>query len=164
MAIAIGDTLPHTTFFVSGPDGLEPRTTVEIFGGRTVALFAVPGAFTPTCDKNHLPGYLKNAAAIKAKGVDAIAVTGVNDGFVMRAWAKSAGAEGQIEFLSDGSAEFAKAIGLTLDGTAHGLGIRSQRYAMLVENGVVKSLAVEDSPGTADVSGADAMLASLSSR
>ncbi len=161
MAIAVGDKLPDTTFFINGPEGLEPRTSTEIFAGRKVVLFAVPGAFTPTCDKNHLPGYLKRAAAIKSKGIDAIAVTGVNDGFVMKAWANASGAEGQIEFLSDGNAEFATAVGLTMDGSARGLGIRSQRYAMLVENGVVKSLAVEDAPGKADVSGADAMLASL---
>ena len=161
MPIQVGEELPQATFFVAGQDGPEPRTTDEVFKGRKVVLFAVPGAFTPTCDKNHLPGYLKHASALKAKGVDAIAVTGVNDVFVMQAWAKSTGGEGVIEFLADGSGHFVKAIGLDLDLAARGLGVRSQRYAMLVDNGVVKSLAVEDSPGKADVSGAEAMLASL---
>ena len=161
MAIEIGQTLPNNTFFVAGPDGLEPRTTQEVFGGRRVVLCAVPGAFTPTCDKNHLPGYLRHAAEIKAKGVDAIAVTAVNDGFVMKAWAAASDAQGAIEFLSDGNADFARAVGLSFDGSARGLGLRSQRYSMLVENGVVKSLAVEDVPGKADISGAAAMLASL---
>ena len=161
MPIQVGDPLPHATFFVSTAQGPEPRTTEQIFKARKVVLFAVPGAFTPTCDQNHLPGYLAKADTIKALGVDAIAVTGVNDVFVMKAWAKASGGEGKIEFLADGSAEFAKAVGLDLDLTQRGLGIRSQRYSMLVDDGIVKSLAVEDSPGKADVSGAEAMLATL---
>ncbi len=161
MVIAVGEKLPVTTFFVSGPDGLEPRTTTDIFGGRKVVLFGVPGAFTPTCDKNHLPGYLRHSAAIKAKGVDAIAVTAVNDGFVMKAWANATGAEGQIEFLADGSGDFAKAVGLTLDASGHGLGLRSQRYVMLVDDGTVKHLVVEDLASKADMSSAEALLASL---
>jgi len=131
-----------------------------VFKGRKVVLFAVPGAFTPTCSKNHLPGFVKNASAIKAKGIDAIAVTAVNDPFVMAAWKKEAGSD-DIEFLADGSADFAKAIGLELDASAGGLGMRSKRYCMVVDDGVVKSLAVEDAPGKADVSGADALLKSL---
>ncbi len=161
MAIQIGDRLPHATFFVIGPDGLEPRTTEAVFNGRKVLLFGVPGAFTPTCDKNHLPGYIQNAGKIRAKGIDAIAVTGVNDAFVMRAWSHASGGEGVIEFLSDGNGDFAKAVDLTMDGTARGFGLRSKRYAMLVEDGVVKSLAVEDAPGRVDVSSADAVLATL---
>ena len=141
-------------------DGPKPKPSEEVFKGRKVVLFAVPGAFTPTCSKNHLPGFVKNAAAIKAKGIDAIAVTAVNDPFVMDAWKKAAGSD-DIEFLADGSADFAKAIGLELDASAGGLGMRSKRYCMVVDDGVVKSLAIEDAPGKADVSGADALLKSL---
>lgn len=161
MPIEVGHPLPQATFTVSGPDGPASRTTDDVFKGKKVVLFAVPGAFTPTCDQNHLPGYLANLDKIKAKGIDTVAVTGVNDVFVMKAWAKATGGEGRIEFLADGSGHFAKALGLDLDLSARGLGVRSKRYAMLVDNGIVKSLAVEDSPGKADVSGADAMLAAL---
>jgi peroxiredoxin len=121
-------------------------------------LFAVPGAFTPTCHINHLPGFLKNADAIKAKGVDTIAVTGVNDVFVMDAWKKATGAGGKIEFLADGNGDFAKAIDLALDASGVGLGLRSRRYAMLVEDGVVKKLSVESEPGKAEVSSAENLL------
>jgi peroxiredoxin len=124
-------------------------------------LFAVPGAFTPTCDRNHLPGFVQNADAIKAKGVDTIAVTGVNDVFVMNAWKKSSGAEGKVEFLADGGAAFAKAIGLTIDLTERGLGVRSQRYSMVVEDGVVKSFNLEEAPGKAEASGAENLLKGL---
>jgi len=120
----------------------------------------VPGAFTPTCSNNHLPGFVKNAAAIKAKGIDTIAVTGVNDVFVMNAWKKSTGAD-SIEFLADGSAAWAKAVGITADLTERGLGVRSGRYAMVVDDGVVKTLNVEEGPGKAEVSGADNLLKSL---
>lgn len=161
MTIAVGASLPASTFRVMTDDGPAPRTTDEVFKGRRVVLFAVPGAFTPTCHKNHLPGYLAKAAEIKGKGVDAIICTATNDAFVLSAWAKATGADGVIEMLSDGNGDFAKAIGLDLDGTGFGLGIRSKRYAMLVDNGVVKSLAVEDAPGKADLSGADAMMANL---
>ncbi len=160
MTIKVGDSLPSTTFRVMTADGPKPKTNEEVFKGRKVVLFAVPGAFTPTCSKNHLPGFVKNASAIKAKGIDAIAVTAVNDPFVMDAWKKEAGSD-DIEFLADGSADFAKAIGLELDASAGGLGMRSKRYCMVVDDGVVKSLAVEDAPGKADVSGADALLKSL---
>ena len=121
----------------------------------------LPTAFTPTCHKNHLPGFVKNLGAIKAKGVDTVAVTGVNDQFVMDAWKKSSGGEGKVEFLADGNGDFAKAIDLSLDASANGLGLRSKRYSMLVEDGVVKSLNVEEAPGKAEVSGAEAMLKSL---
>ena len=158
MTIKVGDRLPAATFTVMGPDGPKPKTTDEIFKGKKVVLFAVPGAFTPTCHNNHLPGFVKNAAGIKAKGVDTIAVTAVNDVFVMSAWQKAAAPDGSIEFLADGSGDFAKALGLTLDLAARGLGARSQRYAMLVDDGVVKKLNIEDSPGKAEMSGADALL------
>jgi peroxiredoxin len=159
--IKVGDKLPEAKFAVMTAEGPAEKSTADIFNGKKVVLFAVPGAFTPTCHKNHLPGFLKNADAIKAKGVDTIAVTGVNDVFVMNAWKKDTGADGKIEFLADGSANFAKAVGLDLDVSARGLGIRSKRYSMLVDNGVVKSLNNEETPRTADVSGADAMLKTL---
>jgi peroxiredoxin len=161
MTIKVGDTLPQATFRMMTPDGPVAKTTDELFKGRKVVLFAVPGAFTPTCHKNHLPGYLEKAAEIRGKGVDAIFVTGVNDVFVMDAWAKATGAAGVIEFLSDGNADFAKEIGLTMDGTGFGLGTRSRRYSMIVEDGVVKSLNVEDAPGKADLSGATALIEQL---
>ena len=161
MAIKVGDRLPNANFTVMSADGPKPQTTDDIFKGKKVVLFAIPGAFTPTCHRNHLPGFLNNADAIKAKGVQGIYVTGVNDVFVMDAWKKATGAEGKIEFLADGSADFAKALGLTLDMTARGLGVRSQRYAMLVDDGVVKVLNIEDGPGKADISGAENLLKSL---
>lgn len=158
MTIKVGDQLPQSTFRIMTEDGPQARTTEDIFKGRKVVLFAVPGAFTPTCHKNHLPGFLAHAAEIKARGVDAIAVTAVNDVFVMNAWSKDSGAAGIIEFLSDGNADFTRALGLSLDASGFGLGTRSQRYAMIVEDGEVKSLAVEDAPGKADLSGAEALL------
>lgn len=161
MAIKVGDRLPEAKFRVMGPDGPAWKTTDEMFKGKKVVLFAVPGAFTPTCNNNHLPGFLKNADAIKAKGVDAIAVTGVNDVFVMEAWKKSTGAAGKIEFLADGNGEFAKALDMTMDGTGGGLGHRSKRYAMLVEDGVVKKLNLEDAPGKAETSSAENLLKSM---
>ena len=161
MPIAVGDRLPAVTFKTMTATGPASIATDEIFAGKRVVLFAVPGAFTPTCSKSHLPGYVAEADAIKAKGVDTIAVTAVNDVFVMDAWSKSAGADGKVLFLADGSADFAKAIGLTLDLTAAGMGIRSQRWSMLVEDGVVKSLNVEDAPPKVDVSGAEHMLKQL---
>ena len=161
MTIKVGDRLPQATFKTMTADGAKPRTTDEVFKGRKVVLFAVPGAFTPTCHKNHLPGFRDNAAAIRAKGVDAIAVTAVNDVFVMDAWAKATEAGDKIEFLADGNADFAKAIGLDID-MAQGLGFsRSKRYAMIVEDGVVTTLNVEDTPGKADVSSADTLMKSL---
>lgn len=158
MTIAVGDTLPPANFRVMTADGPAVRSTDEIFKGKKVVLFAVPGAFTPTCHRNHLPGFLEHFDAIKAKGVDTIAVTGVNDVFVMNAWAKSTGGEGKIEFLSDGNGDFVKAIGLAMDGSGFGLGTRSQRYSMVVEDGVVTALNIEESPGKAETSGAEALL------
>jgi len=160
MAIKVGDKVPNATFTVMTSEGPKPKTTDELFSGKKVVLFAVPGAFTPTCHKNHLPGFVQNAKAIKAKGVDTIAVTGVNDVFVMDAWKKASGGD-DIEFLADGSANFAKAIGLSVDLTERGLGVRSQRYSMLVEDGVVKALNLEPAPGQVDLSGADNLLKSL---
>jgi peroxiredoxin len=160
MAIKVGDRVPSGSFMVMTADGPKPKTTDELFKGKKVVLFAVPGAFTPTCHRNHLPGFVKNAAAIKAKGVDTIAVTGVNDVFVMDAWKKASGGDA-IEFLADGSGNWAKAVGLTADLSERGLGLRSQRYAMLVQDGVVKALNVEDAPGKAEISGADNILKAL---
>ena len=161
MAIKVGDRLPNATFMTMTADGPKPQTTDEVFKGKKVVLFAVPGAFTPTCDKNHLPGFVTNADKIKGKGIDTIAVTGVNDVFVMNAWKKASGAEGKVEFLADGSANFAKALGLSIDLGERGLGTRSQRYSMVVDDGVVKALNVEDAPGKADISGAENLLKGL---
>jgi glutaredoxin/glutathione-dependent peroxiredoxin len=161
MAIKVGDHIPEAKFRVMTADGPGWKSTNDIFKGKKVVLFAVPGAFTPTCHKNHLPGFLQNADAIKSKGVDAIAVTSVNDIFVMAEWQKASGAEGKIEFLADGNAEFAKALDLTMDGSAGGLGLRSQRYSMVVDDGVVTKLNIEDSPGKAEMSGADTLLKQL---
>jgi glutaredoxin/glutathione-dependent peroxiredoxin len=161
MAIKVGDRIPEGKFRVMTAEGPGWKSTDEVFKGKTVVLFAVPGAFTPTCHKNHLPGFLQNSGAIKAKGVDAIAVTSVNDVFVMAEWQKASGAEGKIDFLADGNGDFAKALDLTMDGAAGGLGLRSQRYSMVVEDGVVKRLNVEDAPGKAEISGADALLKQL---
>jgi peroxiredoxin len=160
--IKVGDRLPEATFKTMSAEGPKDVTTTDVFKGKTVVLFAVPGAFTPTCHRNHMPSYVQNAAAIKAKGVDAIAVTAVNDVFVMSEWAKVSGAEGKLDWvLADGSAQFAKAIGLDSDLTARGMGVRSMRYSMLVKDGKVASLHVEATPGTADESGAAKMLAEL---
>ncbi len=160
MAIKVGDRVPSGKFTAMTAEGPKPKTTDELFKGKKVVLFAVPGAFTPTCSNNHLPGFVKNAAAIKAKGIDTIAVTGVNDVFVMNAWKKASGSD-DIEFLADGSGDWAKALGLTADLTERGLGVRSQRYAMVVDDGVVKTLNVEDAPGKAEMSGADNLLKGL---
>ncbi len=157
MAISVGDRLPDATFAVMGGEGPDQKTTADIFGGKKVVLFAVPGAFTPTCSKQHLPGFVENADKIKAKGIDAIACTAVNDVFVMDAWGKSAGADGKIMMLADGSANFAKKLGLEMDLSERGLGMRSKRYAMIVEDGVVKALEIEDAPGSAEKSGAEAI-------
>lgn len=161
MTIKVGDRLPEASFRVMTAEGPGSKTTAELFAGKTAVMFAVPGAFTPTCHKNHLPGFLTHAAAIKAKGVDAIYVTSVNDIFVMDAWIKATGASGTIEALADGSAVFAKAIGLDNDSSAFGMGVRSKRYAMIIKDGVVTTLNVEDMPGKAEVSGAEALMKSL---
>jgi peroxiredoxin len=164
MTIQVGDRLPQATFRVMTPDGPAARTTDDIFKDRKVVLVGVPGAFTPTCDRNHLPGFVTRAEEIRAKGVDAIAVTSVNDVFVLKAWGQSAGAEGKVEMLADGNGDFARALGLAFDGSGFGLGTRSQRYSMLVEDGVVKAINVEDVPSKAEVSSADTLLQQLDAR
>jgi peroxiredoxin len=161
MPIKVGDKLPNVTFRVMTSEGPKPKTTDEVFKGRKIALFAVPGAFTPTCSNLHMPSFLNNVDAFKKKGIDAIAVTAVNDAFVMKKWAEASGADGKIDFLADGSADFAKAVDLVLDASAGGLGIRSKRYSMLVEDGVVKKLNIEDAPGKCDISGGQALLAQI---
>ncbi|MFC3163602.1 peroxiredoxin [Ciceribacter thiooxidans] len=161
MTIAIGDKLPSATFKEKTPDGPVEITTDELFKGKRVVVFGVPGAFTPTCSLNHLPGYLENRDAILARGVDDIAVISVNDWHVMGAWAQASGGMGKIHFLADWDASFTKAIGLDADLSAGGLGVRSQRYSMLVEDGRVKTLNVEDMTSQATVSSAATMLEQL---
>ena len=152
--------MPNVTVRQVTPDGPKPVETKDYFAGKKIVLFGLPGAFTPTCHKNHLPGFVQNAGAIKAKGIDTIAVTGVNDVFVMDAWKKACAAD-KLDFLADGNGEFAKALDLTFDGSGNGLGTRSKRYAMLVEDGVVKKLNIEEAPGKVEVSGGDALLKQL---
>ncbi len=158
MTISVGDKLPAATFKEKTADGPVEISTDQLFSGKKVVLFAVPGAFTPTCSLNHLPGYLENRDAILARGIDDIAVIAVNDIHVMGAWATSSGGMGKIHFLSDWNAAFTTALGMDIDLSAGTLGVRSKRYSMLVEDGVVKSLNVEESPGQATVSAAAAML------
>jgi glutaredoxin/glutathione-dependent peroxiredoxin len=160
MSIKVGDKVPQSTFKYLTPEGPKEVTTDELFGGKKVALFAVPGAFTPTCSQRHLPGYVDKAAALKAKGVDTIACVSVNDAFVMGAWGKDQGTGDKVMMLADGSGDFARAVELELDATRAGLGKRSQRYSMLVDNGVVKALHVE-AAGKFEVSDADTMLKDL---
>ncbi len=161
MTIAVGDKLPHSTLRMMSPDGAKTVTTDDYFGGRKVVLFAVPGAFTPTCSNNHLPGYLENRDAILSRGVDKIAVVAVNDHHVMSAWARFTGAEGKIDFLADGNGEFVRALGLDMDLAAGGLGLRSKRFSMVVDDGKVTSLNIENAPGQAIESGAAKLLEQL---
>ena len=161
MTIQVGDKIPSVTLKQMSPEGPKDITTDELFRGKKVALFAVPGAFTPACSQRHLPGYVDKAADIKAKGVDEIACVAVNDIFVLSAWAKDQKADGKVRMLADGSGDFVRALGLELDLTRGGLGFRSKRYSMLVDDGVVKSLNVEPQPGQVEGSSADAMLKSL---
>jgi peroxiredoxin len=160
MTIQVGDHLPEATFTTFTADGPAPRTTSDIFAGRTVALFAVPGAFTPTCSAKHLPGFVDHAADLKALGVDLIACVSVNDVFVMDAWGKSQGVGDAVLMLADGNGAFTKAVGLELDGSKFGMGPRSQRYSMIVKDGVVEKLNVE-AGGEFRVSAADYMLDQL---
>ncbi|MGD9669153.1 MAG: peroxiredoxin [Hyphomicrobiaceae bacterium] len=164
MTIKVGDRLPDATFTVMGPDGPKPVKTSEVFAGKKVALFAVPGAYTPTCHQKHLPGFLTHLDDLTSKGVDTIACTAVNDIFVLDYWAKDTGAMDKIEMLADGSADFAKAVGLEIDLTERGLGVRSKRYAMLVEDGVVKVLNVEDAPSSHDKSSAETLCGMMGDR
>lgn len=161
MTIKVGDRLPAAKFRVMGAEGPAWKESDEIFKGKKVALFAVPGAFTGTCHKMHMPTITMNADAMKAKGIDTIAVTAVNDVFVMQAWKRDSDQKNQVEFLADGSADFAKAIGLDADMSGGGMGVRSKRYSMLVEDGVVKKLNIEEKPGTVELSGGDNLLKQL---
>ncbi|MDD9910687.1 MAG: peroxiredoxin [Ahrensia sp.] len=162
MAIQIGDRLPDATFMIMSDDGPAKMTTAELFTDKkTVVLFAVPGAFTPTCHANHLPGFLEHIEEIKEKGVDAVAVTAVNDVFVFDAWSTASKGKGKIHFLADPGADFAKAVGMDIDLTAAGLGVRSKRYSMLVKDGKVVQLNVEDNPGQAEKSSAAVILGQL---
>ncbi|MEZ6023286.1 MAG: peroxiredoxin [Hyphomonadaceae bacterium] len=159
--IKVGDKLPEATFTVPTAEGPKQMSTAEVFGGKTVALFAVPGAFTPTCSARHLPSFRDKAADLKAKGVDTIACTAVNDHFVMGAWAKDQNVGADMLMLSDGSGDFARAVGLDADFSKYGMGTRSKRYSMLVKDGVVEQLNVEEG-GEYKVSSAEHMLGRLS--
>ena len=160
MTISVGDKLPDATFMTMGESGPEPVKGADFFAGKTVALFAVPGAFTPTCSAKHLPGFKEKADELKGKGVDVIACTSVNDVFVMDAWGKDQSVGAEIVMLADGNGAFAKAIGLELDGSGFGMGGRSQRYSMVVKDGIVDQLNVEKGPSF-EVSSADYMLGNL---
>ena len=161
MTIKVGDKLPAATFFFVSAEGPKPMTTDEIFAGKTVALFAVPGAFTPTCSARHLPGFKDHLADIQGKGVDTVACISVNDAFVMKAWGESQGiTDDSIVMLADGNGELTRALGLVLDGTGFGLGERSQRYSMLVKDGVVTQLNIEQG-GEFKVSSAEHLIAQL---
>lgn len=159
MTIQTGDKLPDLPLTIATPEGPRPTTTGEYFAGRKVALFAVPGAYTPTCSAKHLPSFIDKAADLKGKGVDEIACTSVNDPFVMAAWSRESGADG-ITMLADGNGQFAQSIGLSMDAGKFGMGTRSQRYSMIVNDGVVEQLNVEE-PGAYQVSGAETLLEQL---
>jgi len=161
MTISVGDTIPEASFTTMAEEGPKEVKSADIFKGRKVVLFAVPGAFTPTCHNNHLPGFVENAEAIKAKGVDEIAVVSVNDVFVMDAWHTAVNSDEKITFLADGSAAFTQAVGMALDLTERGLGLRSLRYAMIVDDGKVTKLNVDDVPSNATASSAENILAAL---
>ena len=157
MTIAVGDKVPNVNFVKPTAEGPQPLSSDALFAGKRVALFSVPGAFTPTCSAKHLPGFVEKAAELKAKGIDEIACTAVNDAFVMGAWGKSAGSDDSVTMLADGNGDFAKAVGLEMDGSKFGMGTRSQRFAMVVNDGTVEQLFVE-APGEFRVSSADYML------
>ena len=159
MAISVGDKIPDTKLVKATPDGPQPVQSADYFAGKRVALFSVPGAFTPTCSAKHLPGFVEKAADLKAKGIDEIACTAVNDAFVMGAWNKSGGSD-DVTMLADGNADFAEAVGLTMDGSGFGMGKRGQRFSMVVNDGVVEQLNVE-APGDFKVSSAEHMLSQL---
>lgn len=160
MTIQVGDKLPSATLVKATANGPDQVSTDDFFAGRKVALFAVPGAFTPTCSAKHMPGYVDNADALKAKGVDEIACVSVNDAFVMDAWGKASNAGDKITLLADGNGQFASALGLEMDGSKFGMGTRSQRYSMVVNDGVVESLNVE-APGEFKVSSAEYLIDTL---
>ncbi len=160
MTIKVGDKIPQATMMEMTGDGPAPVSTADLFKGQKVALFSVPGAFTPTCSAKHLPGFVKNADGIKAKGVDSIVCMSVNDAFVMGAWGKDQNVGDKVRMLGDGNGEFAKALGLELDGSGFGLGTRSQRFSMIVDDGTVTELNIE-APGAFEVSSAEYMLNQL---
>lgn len=160
MTIQVGDKVPSVDLAVMGENGPEGVSTDDLFKGKKVIVFGVPGAFTPTCSAKHLPGFVQHADALKQKGVDSIACVSVNDAFVMGAWGKDQNVGDKVVMLADGSAKLAKALGLELDLTERGLGVRNQRYAMLVEDGVVKSIEI-DSAGTFEKTSAESMLSTL---
>ncbi|MEQ1931013.1 MAG: peroxiredoxin [Parvularculaceae bacterium] len=160
MTIKVGDKVPDVSVMLATPDGPQKTQTSDVFGKGKVALFAVPGAFTPTCSAKHLPGFVQQAEAMRAKGVEKIVCMSVNDAFVMKAWAKDQNAFGKVEMLADGNGEFATALGLTMDGKGFGMGERSKRFSAILENGVVKKLNVEE-PGAFEVSSADYMMKQL---
>lgn len=160
MTIKVGDTIPSMKLMMATSEGPKETSTDEIFTGKKVVLFAVPGAFTPTCSNRHLPGFVENADAFRAKGVDTIACIAVNDVFVMGAWGKQQGADGKLTMLADGSGAFVKAMGLELDLVGRGMGVRSQRYALIAQDGKVTYLAIEQ-PGGFEVSKAEEILAHL---
>jgi peroxiredoxin len=160
MAISVGDRIPQTTFLKATAEGPQPVDSERFFAGRRVALFSVPGAFTPTCSARHLPGFVEKADQLKAKGIDEIACTAVNDAFVMGAWGQSGEADGKVTMLADGNGDFARAVELEMDGSKFGMGRRGQRYSMVVHDGVVEQLNVEE-PGAFNVSSADYMLERL---
>jgi peroxiredoxin len=157
MAIQVGDRLPKMTLTKASAEGPQPVDTEDYFKGRKVALFSVPGAFTPTCSARHLPSFVDKEAELKARGIDEIACTAVNDAFVLQAWSDSAGAQGKVTMLADGNGEFARALGLEMDASRFGMGTRGQRWSMIVDDGVVSQLNVEE-PGAFNVSSADYML------
>jgi peroxiredoxin len=161
MTIAIGDIFPAATIKEKTAEGVSDIDLSAFLKGRKIVLFAVPGAFTPTCSMNHLPGFLENRDSFYAKGVDEIVVLSVNDHHVMQAWAKASGGEGKIRFFADGAAVLTKVLGLENDMSAGGMGIRSKRYSMLIEDGRITQLNVEDVPGKAEVSGAATLLGQL---
>ncbi len=155
MALAVGDRVPAATFRTMTADGIKELSTADVFDGKKVVLFGVPGAFTPSCHKNHLPGYVRRHEEIKSTGVDTIACVAVNDAFVLDAWAKASQADGRVLMLADGNADFVKAAGLSFDGSGLGLGPRSKRFSALVEDGVVRELNVEEKASEVTVSSAD---------
>lgn len=160
MAIKVGDKLPTVNLKHMDKDGMQTVSTDDLFKGKKVVLFALPGAFTPTCSAKHLPGFVQHADAIRNKGVDSIACLSVNDAFVMDAWGKAQNVGEKVMMLADGNADFSKAVGLTMDGTGYGMGTRASRYAMVVDNGVVKALNVE-APGAFEVSSAESIMKAL---
>jgi len=160
MTIKVGDKMPAGVFSMPGQDGPQKITTDQLFAGKKVVLFSVPGAFTPTCDARHLPGFVQHAADFKAKGVDTVACMAVNDVFVMKAWGKASAVEDTVLMLADGNAEYAKALGLELDATGFGMGIRGKRFALILENGVATGLFIEG-PGEFKVSSAEHVLGQL---